>query len=576
MGASDIKAGSAYVEIGAKTQPFEAALGKVKAGLSSLLGSFAAMGAGIAGLGAAMMAPLVSSIHVFAEYGEHIAKIATKTGMSADTLSGLAYAAKQSNVNVGALTGAVKALRKSGLTADDFLPAVDAISQIPDANDRATAAMKKFGRSGMELLPMIENGSAEIKRMMEEARTLGLIMGSPAKENAEKLSAAFKRMDSASEALKLHIGAALAPMFTELADRFVDVVIFAKDWIDQNPELVQSFARCAVAVTAAGVAMTTLAGAVFALMSPILLTTVGIAGIGMALLAVLDVVGVWHTGFGDLFNSIRLGTHGLGTWMGEVSLYLQKAWNFLWDSMSDGFSFVVHEAQKAATYLIQAWVFIPQKILEGFSVMANGIAASFNKMIEAYNFMASKVGGSEIKFRFSTEGGALSNAAKAFGGIGEGAANYRGSLDRSFSKDGRDTDAYRRQRDRMLGQDIDKTWAKDTEKSSFGIDTGKLKSSLLGIVNNGWDWAGKAIGAATINIPHHDWQKITNDADGAGAKKAEAPKLSAVGTFSAFGGGGLAATGIFNQQLAEHKKTNEHLSQIKRSVSGSMSGVYAP
>ena len=545
MSASDIKVGGVYIELGAKPEKALAAIKSAVGTMKTYI--FASLAKDMVGLGDKIIQPFKDSARVFAEYGEHISKIATKTGFSVDSLAGLAYAAKLSNVNVNALAGGVKALRKNGMNADDFLPAVDAISKISDANERASASMKIFGRAGLELLPLIEQGSAEIMRMTEEARTLGLVLGDEASENAEKLSAAFKRMDGATEALKLHIGAALAPMLTEASNRMVDVVVAARAWIDQNPEFIENLAKTGVVLAAVGTTLLTVAAAAAALMSPTVMLTAAFTAVGGALLAVTDITGLTSTGFGDLFNSIRVGGTGLGTWFATFAVWIEKLWNNVTANIHYSWSRVWLALKTIGYSFSDFFLGMIQKMISGIVAVNNALPSSL---------------------RFD-----LSGAEEFAKGIG----SERSGRDAELNRDRFATDQILGQRDSKnasLDKNMQGMFGADAQDNTSGVhlDTSRARASLGKIGNGIFDSLAGGVGSLLSNVPHLDFGKIANAGGEGGFGGGGGPHISSVGSFSGFAGGAIAATGIFNQQLQEHKKTNQHLEQVVRNTGGSFGG----
>ena len=136
----------------------------------------------------------------------------------------------------------------------------------------------------------------------------------PALAAAERLYDSFKGLEGSLLRLRNALGEALEGALLPLINGLSTAAQAVAQWIARNPEQVKAFFNIGLAVGAVGVAFTVLGAAIYAAMSPALLAVAAIAGIGMALLAVTDLMGVTQTGFGDLFNSIRVDGTGLGTW----------------------------------------------------------------------------------------------------------------------------------------------------------------------------------------------------------------------------------------------------------------------
>lgn len=184
------------------------------------------------------------------EFGDQINKAAIRAGVTTETLSELSYAAKLSGVEMGALVKSLQFMQKGlveasmgtgeakraldllGITAKDvsglstqqqFEFFADKIAGIADPSQKAYVAMRIFGEAGVQLLPMLEEGSAGLRRFAEEAQRLGL---SFSKENLDRLTAqkdAIDKLSSAWQALAVTIVGSVAPAFTSLFNALAGV-----------------------------------------------------------------------------------------------------------------------------------------------------------------------------------------------------------------------------------------------------------------------------------------------------------------------------------------------------------------
>jgi hypothetical protein len=87
-GEGDIRAGGAYVEIGAKTDGVKAGFAETEGGVAKLKASFRALGSELQAAGAkliatggAFAAPALAGIKAFEEYGRAVRKITEKTNV---------------------------------------------------------------------------------------------------------------------------------------------------------------------------------------------------------------------------------------------------------------------------------------------------------------------------------------------------------------------------------------------------------------------------------------------------------------------------------------------------------------
>jgi hypothetical protein len=263
--AGDIKAGRAYVELYADKSKWAQAFNSVKADLTQLGRNLASVGARVAAAGAAIVGPIIAASKRFADFGDQIHKMSARTGIGAQALSELKFAAEQSGATLESVetaarrmqrtivdaadgsTSAVEALDRLGLSAgqlaglapeDQFTAIADRLAAIPDPTTRAAAAMELFGKSGTQLLPMLAGGAAGIEKLRAEARELGLTIDQHGAEKAAAYSDAMNRMKRAGEAAWMAIGAAVAPVLTDLADRIAAYAGTVRQWIADHKDVV--------------------------------------------------------------------------------------------------------------------------------------------------------------------------------------------------------------------------------------------------------------------------------------------------------------------------------------------------
>ena len=276
-----IKAGRAYVEIFVDKNPLIRGLRVAEKSLHSWGAAVSSMGRKTMLAGTSIVGALVGASIKAAAMGHELELMASKTGMSVETLSGLSYVAKLSGVEMdalgkgikfmhknifaanGGLKGAVKALGQLGLTVKDlkgmtpeeqFAELAGRIGALKSPTDRVALAMKIFGRAGTELLPMFALGKVGINQYIEEARRLGLIMST---EDAEAAGTFYQELKKLSSVMKMglfRVGAALIPILTDMADKIVKVVAKVTEWIKTNKGVVVMALYIGAGITAAGAA----------------------------------------------------------------------------------------------------------------------------------------------------------------------------------------------------------------------------------------------------------------------------------------------------------------------------------
>ena len=159
------------------------------------------------------------------------------TGSSSEVLAG---ALQKMNINVGAATKGSKELKEmfAGLginirdsggklksTDAQFDMFVDRISKIKDPSLQAQAAVKIFGKSATELLPLIRGGSAGLKDMSSEARRLGIVLSDDAVRDGEAFGDILDTLKAAVGGVGNIIGTALVPELSKMSTWLTESIV---------------------------------------------------------------------------------------------------------------------------------------------------------------------------------------------------------------------------------------------------------------------------------------------------------------------------------------------------------------
>ncbi|HEV8642377.1 MAG TPA: phage tail tape measure protein [Methylomirabilota bacterium] len=248
--------GALRAELSATAAKFEADLGRARKALGFTKGQFeslkSAATAASAGIAAAVTA-LAAITKSTANAGDQLAKMSQKVGVSVEDLSALKHAANLSDVSLEQLQVGLGRLARNmsdasmgsgeaaqhfkalGITVanadgslrpirDVLLEVSDRFAGMTDETRKAALAQELFGKSGLELVPLLNQGSAAIKAQMEEAKRLGIVWSTDAAQAAEAFNDNLTRLGSALEGVKLAIGTALIPVLRDLTDRLVQFV----------------------------------------------------------------------------------------------------------------------------------------------------------------------------------------------------------------------------------------------------------------------------------------------------------------------------------------------------------------
>lgn len=392
-----VEAAKAYVKTYFDGDALTKGINSAKRQLTDMGGSM--MGVGTKTIAAA--APLLGfgayAVHAFEGAASALVDMSEVTGIGVESLSELDYAAGQLGSSLEAVQGALRkqtrfmgevssgsteanqSLAAMGLSVEDlagltgdqqFGVFADAIASVSDQTTKANFAMEVFGRSGAEMLPMLNQGSAGIDAMRQKARELGVVMSGEAAASGEEFGDALAGLQAQLSTLTYGVGAALVPALTDLIATVTPMIASTIGWINANGELILQVAAIATGVAAAGGVLVTLGAVVSglgivlggvvtagtavvavlgAIMSPVGLVAAGIVGL---IAYTTDLSGAWDTLATSLGDSLSLAAQLAQN--GELSIALELLWAQIQVLWSEGVQAVVGQTKDMVTAVITA------------------------------------------------------------------------------------------------------------------------------------------------------------------------------------------------------------------------------
>ena len=242
------KVGELLVDVLARTTGLQKGLKKGETQMQRFKKVAGNVAAGIAA--AFSVNALRNMISDFAELGDMFDKMSQRTGVSVEALSGLKFAAEQSGASIETLemgirnmqrvlldvqqgsTTAARTLQDLGLNIQQlqtlspeqqFLQMAQAISKVQDPSRQAALAMELFGRSGTQLLPMLQQGEAGIEALIAEARRLGIVMSEEDAKAAADFTDAMNRLSSVFKGIATQVASVITPILTNLSNLFTSL-----------------------------------------------------------------------------------------------------------------------------------------------------------------------------------------------------------------------------------------------------------------------------------------------------------------------------------------------------------------
>lgn len=268
-------------ETEAKTKGSTAGMQKGFKGFAdSVRKSFSGAQLAMVGLGAVAAIAIVKSIGVTQQWASEVRSLQRVTGQTAEQASALASAGEQLGIDVGKLNigfgllsknivNGAKNLEKYGVITKDTTGAMlpfdailanvsDKFLSLPAGPEQAAFAMNVFGRSGKNLIPILQKGSAGLAELEQKAKDAGLVMSQDDLTASKNLSVAQRQLGEAFKGAAVQLGKEFIPALTSMVKGFTKVV----ELIHLIPAPLLAVAA-ATAVLAAGVKVATAAYTAF-------------------------------------------------------------------------------------------------------------------------------------------------------------------------------------------------------------------------------------------------------------------------------------------------------------------------
>lgn len=217
---------------------------KLKGGLATAakVGGVAIAAVGTAA--AAATTALVKQAGEVASYGDNIDKASQKLGISAEAYQEWDAVLQHSgtsidSMGIGMKTLATQAAKGSdaftalGISAEQaasmsredlFAQTITALQNVTDENKRAQLAQELFGRSAMELGPLLNTSAADTQAMKDRVHELGGVMSNEAVKAAAAYQDNLQDMNTAIDGLKRNIVAEFIPGLSSLMEAFTNIL----------------------------------------------------------------------------------------------------------------------------------------------------------------------------------------------------------------------------------------------------------------------------------------------------------------------------------------------------------------
>lgn len=231
-------AGTVTVDFAAETAKFTAELKQVNTRLKELQGSFSGLESFAKGALSILSVGVVTGFakQMF-EAADAVGDMAARLGVSASELSKLKYIADQSDVEFQTLTIGLKAFQKSlsegdkvfkelNLSAaalkklslsEQLATVADAFRLVKNPADQTRISTELFTKAGLDMVPMMNQGSAGMRDLGDAAERVGAVMSNQTAKAIGDTDAALKSMKSSVAGATTSLLGALSPAITGIA-----------------------------------------------------------------------------------------------------------------------------------------------------------------------------------------------------------------------------------------------------------------------------------------------------------------------------------------------------------------------
>jgi TP901 family phage tail tape measure protein len=299
--------GALRVNLGLDSARFSQGLSQAQKRMQAFGKRMQVVGAAMSAVGTGIALAVRSNLNAADEMG----KAAAKLGVPVEELSRLRHAADMSGVSVGSLDSGLRTLSRNmaqgskafdqiGVsvrdadgnmrdTKDVMNDVADALARMPDGAEKTALAMRFFGKSGADLIPMLNGGAAALDQMRAEADALGLTISAETAASAANFNDNVTRLTRTLTSFGRILAAELAPYLEQFTNWLVELSAAFQNLSPQMRKVVAGVGTLAVVIGPVVVGLGILVSSAAALIGPfsglavLLAGTVKAAFVGLAI-----------------------------------------------------------------------------------------------------------------------------------------------------------------------------------------------------------------------------------------------------------------------------------------------------
>lgn len=167
---------------------------------------------------------------VSTEFLSEMRHVADLTGVSFDRVDvGIRKMSKSINDAENGLSTSIRAFDSLGISLEElkslspeqqFELIADKLSKVETQSEKTGAAMDIFGRAGVDMLTLFEDGAKGIKDMREEANLFGLTISQDAADGAAHFNDEITKLGARAQGFAESLGLSLLPALSEIIAQF--------------------------------------------------------------------------------------------------------------------------------------------------------------------------------------------------------------------------------------------------------------------------------------------------------------------------------------------------------------------
>lgn len=258
------------------------AMGKVGKSVDRMGAKFAKAGGIMLGVGAGMLAFAGKMVTEYAKAGDEIAKMSRRTGIATEELSEMRHVAMISGTSLESFEKAIRRMQRAivdaeggameykeafdtlGISMDaiagktpeeQFWIIRDALSEVEDFTTKAALAQDLFGRSGTELMPIIDDTAESIQGLKDEAHELNMVFDKESAAAAEAQVDALTDFKLAIEGLRNAFAKAIMPAITDFLTLLTDKLKPMIEWLSEHEGVSRMFLKIGAVLAVGGAVM---------------------------------------------------------------------------------------------------------------------------------------------------------------------------------------------------------------------------------------------------------------------------------------------------------------------------------